>query len=152
MLLYLLLLFTLVPLTEFMLLYWIGEQIGLLPTIILVLGTGILGASLARRQGVATLDRLRGELAQGAMPADAIFDGVLIFVAAALLVTPGVLTDAFGFALLVPPFRAMLKKLLRRRFASRIQTHILTQAWTNSPPPSDRIIDVEVIETRTSDA
>ena len=105
MLLRLLLLFTLVPLAELALLLWIGGRIGLLATVTLILVTGALGAALARRQGLATWRRFQEALAAGRLPGRELLEGLLILVAAALLLTPGVLTDAAGFLLLVPPAR-----------------------------------------------
>lgn len=112
----LLLLFIAVPLVELVLLVEIGQRIGLLATVAIVILTGALGASLARRQGVTTLARLRTELDAGRLPAEAIVDGVLILLAAAVLVTPGVLTDVVGFLCLVPVCRRVLKVYLKRRF------------------------------------
>jgi UPF0716 protein FxsA len=147
-LLYLLLLFTVLPLAEFTMLVKIHDQIGLPATIALVLGTGVLGAALAKQQGVRTLTRIREEMAGGKMPGDALLDGALILVAGAVLITPGVLTDAMGFALLIPPLRAVIKRGLRAWFARnvRIQTHTTGQPW---PPgrQGGEIIDAQVIET-----
>ena len=154
---YLLLLFTVLPLTEFALLVWLGGQIGLLATIALVLGTGVLGASLARQQGLATLWRIRQQSASGQMPTDALLDGALILVAGAVLITPGILTDAFGFSLLIPPLRALIKRGLKHWFAKTVQ--IQTQGFgvtsdkhsTNNPAARGDVIDVEVVETRVED-
>ena len=112
----LLLLFIAVPAVELILLIEIGQRIGSLATIGLIIGTGIVGASLARQQGISTLARLRRDLDGGRLPAEAIVDGVLILVAGAVLITPGVLTDLFGFLLLVPVFRRLVKRSLKRRF------------------------------------
>ena len=112
----LLLLFIAVPVVELILLIEIGQRIGTLATVGLIVGTGIVGASLARQQGISTLARLRREQAEGRLPAEPIVDGVLILVAAAVLITPGVLTDLVGFLCLVPAFRRRLKRVLRRRF------------------------------------
>src|SRR3972149_4678710 len=110
MLFYLFLLFTLVPLVELALLIWIGGQTSIGFTIALVLTTGIVGAALARWQGWRTRARIQDELHAGRMPADALVDGLLILVAGLLLVTPGVLTDAVGFSLLIPPLRTLVKR------------------------------------------
>lgn len=155
---YLLLLFTLVPLTELALLIWIGQQTSLLFTIGLVLVTGIAGAALARWQGWRAVARIQAELRQGHMPADALLDGLLILVAGLLLVTPGVLTDAVGFGLLVPPARSVLK----RRVAAWLRRNVEVRAvdvsagfWSGDsadPAPRDQIIDAQVLETRVEDA
>jgi len=117
----LLLLFIAVPAVELMLLIEIGERVGLLATIGLIMGTGIVGASLARRQGMSTLARLRADLDAGRVPAEPIVDGVLILVAGAMLITPGLLTDFAGFLLLVPACRQMVKRSLKRRFGRAVR-------------------------------
>lgn len=116
----LLLLFTVVPLVELFLLVKIGSLIGVAPTIAIVIVTGILGAWLARRQGLNVLKRLNEELAQGGIPKDALIDGLLILIAGAVLLTPGLLTDAFGFFLLVPQGRALVRKSVGKAFAKKI--------------------------------
>ena len=80
------------------------------------MGTGIVGASLARQQGISTLARLRADLDAGRWPAEPIVDGLLILVAAAVLITPGVLTDLAGFLCLVPACRRLLRRYLHQRF------------------------------------
>jgi UPF0716 protein FxsA len=109
----LLLLFVVVPAVELVLLIEIGQRIGPLPTLGLIVVTGALGAYLARRQGVAVLRRMRQETAAGRLPAAPVMDGIIILIAAALLVTPGILTDAFGFFCLIPPCRELLKRYLK---------------------------------------
>ena len=99
----------------------IGQRIGTLATIGLIIGTGIVGASLARQQGLSTLARLRKDLDAGQLPAEAIVDGVLILVAAAVLLTPGVLTDLFGFFCLIPVCRRLLTRNLKRRLERAVR-------------------------------
>jgi UPF0716 protein FxsA len=113
----LLLLFTVVPLVELFLLVKLGTVVGVGPTIALVIFTGVLGAWLARQQGLVVLRRLRAELEAGRLPAGALIDGLLILVAGAVLLTPGLLTDALGFVLLVPPSRAVVRRIVAARFA-----------------------------------
>ncbi len=136
----LLLLFIAVPAVELILLIEIGQRIGPLATIGLIIGTGIVGASLARQQGISTFARLRKDLEGGRLPAEPIVDGVLILVAAAVLITPGVLTDLFGFLLLVPACRRLVKRSLKRRFerAVRAGTARLTVAFDGADEPSQR--------------
>ena len=110
----LLLLFVSVPVIELVLLIEIGPRVGTLATIGLIIGTGIVGASLARHQGLATLGRVRADLDEGRLPTESLVDGVLILVAAAVLLTPGVLTDVFGFLCLIPSCRRLLKRWLKR--------------------------------------
>ena len=111
MLLRLICLFTLIPLIELAILW---KLTSLEITILIVIGTGIVGAFLARNQGMRWRETMARQLQRGEMPADGIFDGLLIFLAGALLVTPGVLTDVVGFGLLVPTFRTWVKKRIRK--------------------------------------
>lgn len=112
----LLLLFIAVPAIELVLLIELGQRIGTLATIVLIMATGVIGASLARQQGLSTLARVRADLGQGRVPAEPIVDGVLILLAGAVLITPGVLTDVLGFLCLVPACRQVLKRFLKQRF------------------------------------
>lgn len=109
------LLFIGVPLIELALLLQIGAWIGALPTIALVVLTAVVGVSLARWQGLETMRRMQEKTRSGQIPAEAVLDGVMILVAAALLLTPGVLTDAVGFLLLVPGTRRIATKQIQRR-------------------------------------
>jgi UPF0716 protein FxsA len=112
--------FTIVPLIEFYLLLRLGQAIGLWPTLGVVFGTGLIGAVLAKRQGLAILRRLLYEIEQGMLPAEALFDGVLVLLAGALLITPGLLTDAMGIMLLLPWTRRAIKLWLRRKIEQKI--------------------------------
>jgi len=122
MLLRLFLLFTLVPLVELALLIQIGGLIGLGPTLGLVLVTGAAGAWLARREGLRSWLAVQRELGAGRVPGEALVHGMIILLAGALLVTPGVLTDAAGFALLARPIRRRLIARLRERFTRQLET------------------------------
>jgi UPF0716 protein FxsA len=115
----LLLLFTIVPLVELFLLVKLGTVVGVGPTVALVIFTGVLGAWLARQQGLGVLRRLSDDLAEGRLPAEALVDGLLILIAGAVLLTPGLLTDALGFLLLVPRSRAVVRKAAVARFGRR---------------------------------
>ncbi len=117
----LLFLFTVLPFVELFLLLEVGGRVGALPTLGLVIATGVLGAALARAQGFAALQRIQREMAEGRMPAGALLEGVLILVAGILLITPGVLTDSVGLLLLFPPGRALVVRGLARWARGRIQ-------------------------------
>jgi UPF0716 protein FxsA len=119
----LLLLFTVVPLVELFLLVKLGTVIGIGPTVLIVICTGVLGAWLARWQGLGVLRRVSDDLAQGRLPADALIDGLLILIAGAVLLTPGLITDALGFMLLVPQGRAVV----RRTVASRLERRTVVE-------------------------
>ena len=102
------LLFLLVPIIEIYLLIQVGGVIGPLPTILLVILTALLGAVLLRFQGLATLQRVQTAMARGELPTMAMFEGVVLLISGALLLTPGFFTDAIGFAGLIPPLRQRL--------------------------------------------
>ncbi len=109
------LLFLVVPIVEIYLLITVGGLIGVMPTILLVILTAILGALLLRYQGLMTFRRVQSEVAQGQIPAMALMEGMLLLLAGALLLTPGFFTDAIGFFCLVPPLRRGLIRLLMQR-------------------------------------
>lgn len=118
----LILLFVAVPLIEMAILIRLGGMIGLLATLLLVIVTGVIGASLARSQGLRVLYQIRAELAAGRMPVDKLVDGLLIFTAGVVLLTPGLLTDVVGLALLVPGPRGWVKRLAGRKLAGIAQS------------------------------
>lgn len=117
----LLLLFLLLPVVELGLLIQVDRLIGFGPTIALIVITGIAGSYLARREGIQTWQRLNARLAKGDLPGKELIDGVIILVAGALLVTPGVLTDLVGFLGLLPPTRGVIRRVLMRRFRSKLE-------------------------------
>ena len=117
----LLLLFIVVPTVELILLIKLGGLIGILPTIAVIVITGALGATLARWQGLGVLRKVQSELAGGGLPAGPLVDGVIILIAAALLMTPGFLTDIVGFLCLVPGFRTILKSAAWKRLESAVK-------------------------------
>jgi UPF0716 protein FxsA len=117
----LLLLFLLTPAVELGLLIQVDKLIGFGPTIGLIIATGVAGSYLARREGLNTWQRLNQRLQSGDLPGKELVDGVIILVAGALLVTPGVLTDVVGFIGLLPPTRALVRKALMRRFQSKME-------------------------------
>lgn len=117
----LLLLFLLTPAVELALLIQVDKLIGFGPTIGLIIATGIAGSYLARREGLNTWQRLNERLQSGDLPGKELVDGVIILVAGALLVTPGVFTDIVGFIGLLPPTRALVRKALMRRFQSKME-------------------------------
>jgi len=108
-------LFIVLPFVELYLLFKLAGATSAEVALGIVIGTGILGGILARSQGLAVLRRLRNDLRQGKLPADALLDGAFVLVGGVLLLTPGMITDTVGFVLLIPPTRALLKKLLKKK-------------------------------------
>lgn len=119
----LLALFVIIPVAEFTILIEAGRRLGTLLTLLIVFGTGLVGAYLARMEGFRILQRMRRDLDAGTLPADQIFDGVLILVAGVVLLTPGLLTDIAGLALLFPPSRFAVKRFLIRKFQKNLASH-----------------------------
>ena len=115
----LLLVFLTVPLVEIMLFIEIGSRIGTWMTLLIVVLTAMLGASLAHREGLKTWWRLQEKLSQGHLPNEELLDGALVLLAGALLLTPGFLTDTLGILLLYTKTRQVIKRWLRRRLTRR---------------------------------
>lgn len=151
----LLLLFIVLPIVEIALLSELAGAIGWLPTILLSVGTGALGASLARHQGLGVISRTRAEAAAGRPPTEPLLEGVAIFLAGVLLIVPGILTDVVGFLLLVPPLRrAAVGAAVRRMQTVSGPSGSVHMSWrvSGSVPrvpdagirrPDQEIIDVE---------
>jgi UPF0716 protein FxsA len=132
MLLRLFLFFTLVPLAELFILVQLGRALGLLATLAIVVTTGILGAWLTRRQGLKALAAVRSDLDAGRVPAASLLDGALILAAGLLLLTPGLITDACGFFLLIPRARTTIRRVARRAIERRIeisQPAVIDTTW-----------------------
>lgn len=113
-------LFLLVPLVELYVIIQVGQAIGALNTIGILILDSILGTVLLRSQGRAVWRRFNETLAAGRPPAKEVLDGVLVIFGGALLLAPGFLTDLFGIFLLAPPTRALLRRVLVRSFATRL--------------------------------
>ncbi len=101
-------------LAEIYVLIQVGGSIGVLTTLLVIVGTAALGLSLARREGMRTLTRAQERLARGEIPGGELADGVLVMIAALFLVFPGFITDVIGFALVFPVSRLLIKMVLRR--------------------------------------
>ena len=118
----LLLAFTIVPVVEIALFIEIGSRIGTFPTLLIIVGTAIVGAALVHHEGLKTWWRIQEKLLSGRMPEEELFDGVLILCAGALLLAPGFFTDVLGVFLLIPLTRRMVKQWLRRHFRQRLRS------------------------------
>ncbi len=115
-----LLLFIGVPLVDLALLLFAGGWLGPWPTFLIVVLTGILGSSLARREGFGVLRQVSDDMARGLPPATRITEGALIVAGGVLLLTPGFLTDAAGFALILPPTRRAIAPSVLRWIMARV--------------------------------
>lgn len=122
------LLFILVPFVELYFLIQVGQVIGALWTIVIVMIISFIGSWLVKREGLATLRRAQEQVRMGRVPGTELVDGVLIIFAGALLLTPGFITDIVGVLLLVAPVRFALRGFARRRLAKRMNI-IEIESW-----------------------
>jgi UPF0716 protein FxsA len=116
----LIVLFVLVPIAELAVIIQVGQAIGVLETIALMLAVSVVGAALVKREGLGVWRRAQRQLEAGAVPGRELVDGALIMLAGALLLTPGFLTDCVGILLLLPPVRAVLRRMVIARMRRRV--------------------------------
>ena len=133
----LLVLFIVVPIVEIFAIIQVGQAIGVWWTIALLIADSILGSLLMRSQGRAAWRRFNAAIAAGRAPAREVLDGVLVIFGGALLLTPGFVTDVFGALFLLPPTRAVLRRVLVRRFAARM----VVSAPPRRQPPRGADVD-----------
>lgn len=149
-----LLLFTVVPAVELYLLITIGQHLGAGPTIGIVLGTGLVGAWLARREGARVMRQWQESMARGEIPKEGVISSVLVLVGGVLLVTPGVVTDVTGLLLLVPWTRRLAAAVVRRQVERRfqLQTFVAGAAGLGDlGGPRGPVIDVDAVEVDDTD-
>jgi UPF0716 protein FxsA len=137
----LLILFILVPIAELAVIIQVGQQIGVWWTVAILVADSLLGTVLMRSQGRVAWRRFNVALQAGRPPAREVLDGVLVIFGGALLLTPGFLTDILGVVLLLPPSRAIVRRVLVRRFAARMIA-AATRGRPRPPGPAGPI-DVE---------
>jgi UPF0716 protein FxsA len=141
---------------EMALLIAMGRHLGLIPTIIIVLGGGIVGGWIARWQAVQSAMRARSRLASGVLPTAEMTDGFLILLAAVLFIIPGVLSDVLGLALLFPPTRTLLKRWAVGQFSRHSALGWFVHRGHEGTQPTrargDEIIDARVIDARVIDS
>jgi UPF0716 protein FxsA len=137
-------LFIVVPIVELYVIIQVGEWIGVLPTLALLLADALLGSLLLRHQGRGAWRRFNAAIGEGRFPAREVADGLMIAIGGTLLLTPGFVTDVFGLIFLLPPTRAIVRRLSRAYFARRFVVVGLggTRA-ADSRPSSRRDYDYE---------
>jgi len=139
----LLLLFVFLPMIELYLLIMLGARIGPMPTIGLIVLTGVIGATLARQQGLSTLAKIQNELKQGRAPTQELVEGAMIVVGGLVLLTPGILTDIFGFAMMIPGVRRSLAKQFKVRIPNGFSSASSGfRANGNTDKKDDDVIDI----------
>jgi UPF0716 protein FxsA len=117
----LVLLFVVVPIVEIYVLIQVGDEIGVLWTIGLLVLVSVVGAWLAKREGIGVWTRMQHQVLAGRMPGIELVDAFLILLAGALLLTPGFVTDVLAIVLLIPPTRALVRRGLRRTLVGRVE-------------------------------
>ena len=120
--------FILVPLAELYVILKVGDAIGAIWTILLLAADSVLGSLLLRAQGRVVWRRFNTALAEGKMPHREVLDGVLVIFGGAFLITPGFLTDIVGLSLLIPPSRALIRRLVVRRLGRRVAVGVVDGA------------------------
>ena len=120
----LLLLFLVLPIAELYVIIKVGGAIGIVPTLALLIVDGFVGAALARSQGRAAWERFNRALAEGRIPARETYDGAMIILGGALLLTPGFITDIFGFFFVLPFTRPLARKVLAAFLSRRIAAQL----------------------------
>lgn len=150
-----LLLFIAIPILEMVLLIKVGQWLGILPTIALVLLTAVVGLALLKRQGFSTLMRAQQKMQAGDIPAQEMFEGIFLAVGGALLLTPGFFTDGIGFACLLPGVRKRLVAYMLKRGLLVAGSQMRGGAYyydiqgeayrsqQGKPPQRDNIIDAD---------
>src|ERR687887_1145588 len=129
----LVLIFIVLPVAEIYVIIKVGEAIGVLPTIALLILDGFLGAALLRHQGRAAWQRFNEALAAGKVPAREVLDGAMVIMGGAFLITPGFITDIIGLLLLLPPTRAIFRGMVARMARRRAAFSVRTIHWGSRP-------------------
>lgn len=137
-----------VPLIEIALFIQVGGIIGLWPTIAIVIATALAGTALIRQQGFNTLQSAQREIDAQRLPVRELFDGICLLFAGALLLTPGFLTDAVGFALLIPPLRQLLGRYVWRALQNAKGVHFEMAGNTPNRDGDGPIVDADAVEIK----
>jgi len=147
------LLFTLVPVIELWLLMRVGSVIGFFPTVGIILFTGVVGAWMARIQGLSVISNLNTSVAQGKVPGKELVNAVLVFVGGALLLTPGFVTDILGFSMIMPGTRDLISAFLIKYFSNKAQNGDVKFSYHSSGNPvrksqydDGKVIEAERVE------
>jgi UPF0716 protein FxsA len=118
---YFIVLFVGLPILELVVLLKVHETFHFWPTFLLVILTGVVGIALVKRQGISILKKIQSETANGNLPAPQMMDGVMILLAGAFLITPGLITDTAGFLLLIPFIRQKIRFWMKRKLEEKIR-------------------------------
>ncbi|SDM01551.1 FxsA family protein [Halarsenatibacter silvermanii] len=164
----LLLLFALIPMAELALLIWVGGRIGLLPTLVLVAATGVIGITAAKMQGFLIMNRIKSSLSRQQMPTLNMIEGLLILVGGGMLLTPGLITDVLGFTFILPFSRPRAARLVRKHVGNHLKKKSFSSNKTitfgfsnfnkkkhrgsdNSAPEEENVYDIGSPDDRDDD-
>ncbi|QEG21790.1 FxsA family protein [Mariniblastus fucicola] len=142
------LLFVIVPVIDLFLLVWISGHVGIPSTIGLVILTAAIGAWLVKLQGAEVRRKIMSQFSRQESPADLLTDGAMIFFAAGLLLTPGLLTDVFGFTLLTPFCRRFYKRVITGWFKKNFKVHVVKPDFSQGVPRDANTVDGEVVREK----
>lgn len=136
------------PFAEIWVYIKVGAQMGAGNVILAILGTGLLGILVLRYQGFKALNSMQADLAKGSLPTDALLDSVLLFGAGVLLILPGLITDALGFLLLLPPTRWLIRYFFKGKItgifqAGQFSSFTFTQGSKGGSRSRSQVIDIE---------
>jgi UPF0716 protein FxsA len=137
------------PLVELVVIIKVGEAIGAVDAVALLVLVSLLGVWLVKRQGLAVLRRAQREVDAGRVPTASLLDGVLLLIAGGLLIFPGFVSDVVGLLLLLPPVRYVLRQLLVARYGRRVSTVVVT--GSSSGPGRGRRIDGRIVDVDSVD-
>ncbi|MFK7819534.1 MAG: FxsA family protein [Planctomycetaceae bacterium] len=144
---YIVILFVVVPAVELVLLNRLWDATGLPATLALVLATGFVGATLARMQGMNAWRKIHSSMAGGRTPGPELIDGVMILLAGAVLITPGIITDCLGFLFLIPQVRGRFGKwaveTFKKRTLAKFTVHTSGGTTSVQPESDPTVIDAE---------
>jgi UPF0716 protein FxsA len=143
----LILVFIVVPIAELYVIFKVGDSIGWLPTLAILVADSLLGTWLLKSQGKAVWQRFQQTMQAGRVPHREVFDGVLVIFGGAFLITPGFLTDIVGVLLLLPPTRAVFRRWLIRRGGRMFGISVATGRRTPETPPGDWDVEGTAHET-----
>jgi UPF0716 protein FxsA len=140
--------FGLIALAEMATFFWVESRIGLGWALGLALGTAVIGSALVRRAGIAVLARIQQKISQSQMPGRELGDGAAILVSGAFLISPGFITDALGFLLLIPMVRDVIYRIVSKRLSSRFTVFTATGQTFRSgradrSPSGGEVIDID---------
>ncbi|HWH11893.1 MAG TPA: FxsA family protein [Solirubrobacteraceae bacterium] len=139
------------PVLEIYVIVRVGEEIGLVATVVLLVASSMIGVRLVRAQGRAVLRNFQAAIAAGRPPAREALDGALVFVGGALLIAPGFITDVIGAILLIPPTRSIVRRLIVRHYAGRVLGYVTRTGPGRRGPDRPGDIDGTAVDIDVSE-